>query len=35
MRSDLFVAVVFVLIFLYGVYHAALWAKGAVEVLPL
>ncbi len=35
MRSDVFLAVVFVLIFLYGVYHAARWATSAVEVLPL
>ena len=35
MRSDLVVAVVFVVIFLYGVYHVARWASSAVAVVPL
>ena len=35
MRSDLLLAVVFVLVFLYGVYHVARWAQDVVEVLPL
>ena len=35
MKSDLFLAVVFVVIFLYGVYHAARWAQSAVAVVPL
>ncbi len=35
MRSDLVVAVVFVLIFLYGAYHVARWAQSTVEGLPL
>lgn len=35
MRSDLSLAILFVLIFLYGVYHMARWATSAVEVLPL
>ncbi len=35
MRSDLVVAVVFVLVFLYGVYHVARWASSAVAAVPL
>ena len=35
MRSDLFLAVLFVLVFLYGVYHVARWAQNAVAVVPL
>ena len=35
MRSDLFLAVLFVVIFLYGVYHVARWAASAVAVVPL
>ncbi len=35
MRSDVVLAVVFVVIFLYGVYHVARWASSAVAVVPL
>ncbi len=35
MRSDLVVAVLFVVIFLYGVYHVARWASSAVATVPL
>ncbi len=35
MRSDLVLAVLFVVIFLYGVYHVARWAASAVAVVPL
>ena len=35
MRSDLFLAVLFVVIFLYGVYHVARWASSAVAAVPL
>ncbi len=35
MRSDKVLAVLFVVIFLYGVYHVARWASSAVAVVPL
>ncbi len=35
MKADLVVAVVFVLIFLYGAFHVARWAAATVEGLPL
>ncbi len=35
MRSDVVLAILFVVIFLYGVYHVARWASSAVAVAPL
>ncbi len=35
MRSDKIIAVVFVLIFLYGAWQVARWAAATVEGLPL
>ena len=35
MRSDFLLVILFLLVFLYGVFHVARWATSVAEQLPL